>query len=376
MNIIVASGWGYPYKIHASNIKSEFLARGLQEAGDNVLFMDALWGTIDVKKVTYGVSETGVKYVSFPRYCGAFSVIPNIFNAIKVLRKHKKDKDGNVFISMFFFPIFPIELFISFITSYKRAMLYHELGQCIGRGFILSRVYGYLYDNYVPKKVHVIHPISHYLADRVEQYKKSVFIIPVLSTYDISYNVYVAKQFTYCVSASYLLRNTFILSAFAKVRSSYRDVKLVLVVNQIGDMLDDIYNALKVYGIENNTEVKMNLSQSALYETFASSLGLIIPLDPNSFQDKARFSQKIAEYVSTKRPIITSSVGEIPYYFEDKESAVIAEYSSNGYADAMEYLIKNSIDADKIGLNGYFVGEKHFNYKTIGKKLAKFYKSI
>lgn len=376
MNIIIASGWGYPHKIHASNVKSEFIARGLQEAGANVLFMDALWGTLGVKKVTYGVSANGINYVSFPRYCGVLSVIPNIFNAIKVLRKHKIDKDGNVFISMFSFPIFPIEWFITLVTSYKRAMIYHEWGQCMGNGSKLSNIYGKLNDYYVPKRVHIIHPISHYLEEWSKQYKKPIFNIPILSSFDIKYNVPVKAQFTYCVSAMYLHRNTDILYAFKNTIDTHKEAKLILVVNQVGNMLPAIQDTLKTIGIAESTEVKMGLTQKELFETFAASLGLIIPLDPNNFQDKVRFSQKIAEYISTSRPIITSAVGEIPYFFRHKDNALIVEYSSSGYSDAMTFLLENKTESDRIGRNGYLVGEQYFNYKTIGKQVLSFYKKI
>ena len=78
-------------------------------------------------------------------------------------------------------------------------------------------------------------------------------------------------------------------------------------------------------------------------------MGLLIPLDPNSLADIARFSQKIAEYVSTSRPIITSNVGEIPYYFKDKENAIICEYSAKSYADAMLLLQNDGTLANVLG---------------------------
>ena len=61
-----------------------------------------------------------------------------------------------------------------------------------------------------------------------------------------------------------------------------------------------------------------------LIEIYESSLGLLIPLDPNSLADIARFSQKIAEYLSSSRPVITNNVGEIPYYFTDRKDIIIS----------------------------------------------------
>ena len=139
--------------------------------------------------------------------------------------------------------------------------------------------------------------------------------------------------------------------------------------------MDTMYQLIKNINIK-NIEIKTQIPQEELYRIYDESLGLLIPLDPNSLQDKARFSQKIAEYVGSKRPLITNNVGEISHYFIHQETAEIISYDVNGFYKGMKELINNHSLADKIGEKGFEVGEKYFNYKTISDSIQSFLKTI
>lgn len=76
--------------------------------------------------------------------------------------------------------------------------------------------------------------------------------------------------------------------------------------------------------------------------------------------------------MASKRPIITSNVGEIPYYFKDNETAKIVPYSVEGYFNGMKTLAENHNLADKIGAGGYNVGCEKFDYEKVGKEMKSF----
>ena len=134
-----------------------------------------------------------------------------------------------------------------------------------------------------------------------------------------------------------------------------------------------IENLSNCIGHIKNVEILQNLSKEHLFSLYAEASGLFIPLDPNNIQDKVRFSQKIAEYVSTKTPIITVNVGEIPYYFKNMESAIVMEeLNPQSLAKSINYIINNKEFAKEIGKNGYKVGEKYFSAKVVMKKFENF----
>jgi len=76
-----------------------------------------------------------------------------------------------------------------------------------------------------------------------------------------------------------------------------------------------------------------NIPYATLISLYKSADLLIIPLR-NNIQDVARFPHKVSEYTASKRPLISSKIGELKHYFVNKESALLAvEYSVNMYVD-------------------------------------------
>ena len=125
--------------------------------------------------------------------------------------------------------------------------------------------------------------------------------------------------------------------------------------------------------MEHEILIKRKLPYKELLRLYSDAIALIIPLDPDSEQDKARFSQKIAEYTSSKTPIITNWVGEIPYYFHQGKDVVIAQdYSEKGFSDVFLWCLSHKQELLEIGYHGYQIGKENFNYKKMGIELFNF----
>ena len=105
---------------------------------------------------------------------------------------------------------------------------------------------------------------------------------------------------------------------------------------------------------------------------YKKSVALIIPLDPKSVAYKARFSQKIAEYLSSSRPVITNNVGEIPYYFTDRKDIIIADYTVKGFLKAMLFAISDKEAATKIGEQGFLKGRQEFGIDNNCNRIIDF----
>jgi glycosyltransferase involved in cell wall biosynthesis len=93
-------------------------------------------------------------------------------------------------------------------------------------------------------------------------------------------------------------------------------------------------------------------------------------------QDKARFPQKIAEYVASGSPIITNSIGEISYYFNNNNAILTKYYTVEAYFNAMQWVIENPEKAKEIGKKGKETGYINFHYKNIANQYAAFLNSI
>lgn len=102
----------------------------------------------------------------------------------------------------------------------------------------------------------------------------------------------------------------------------------------------------------------------------------MIPLRPDR-QDKARFSHKIGEYLSSGRPIVTGRVGEISHYFEHRKNAFIADdYTPEAYATLLSMIANDRDLANEVGRAGRELGENSFGYQQHGQKIAAFFSNL
>lgn len=152
-------------------------------------------------------------------------------------------------------------------------------------------------------------------------------------------------------------------------------INLTLVLNGPQHLLNDVQDYINEIGLKDRDIIKTSLPYKKLLEEYRRGQALIIPLDPNYDQDKARFSQKIAEYLSTKSAILTNKVGEINFYFKDDE-IITCDYNETSFADAFKWIETHKENCRKIGSNGYKRGATDFNYKSVGKALRSFLESL
>lgn len=375
MNVIFMVSDRYPHKFTANNIKAELVAMGLQEAGCKVAMLDGLWGSKGYSKPEYGTSEKGIDYCILPRI-GKYSAFIHNIPIIWRYLKERRDEDGNhLCMSLTIYPFFFIIWGMAVLLGYKRSNLFHEWDPSCFKKYSLmwfeAEVRGYTFGWFL----NYIFPISHVLGKKCAFFRRRTFTIPVLASYDRNVKLCGQKvSFTFCGNAGYLVRNSLVLDAFKNIVSKNQDVKLNLVLFGLESSMSAVKTIVKTMGIEESVCIFTQIPQQELYDIYDSSIGLLIPLNPDNMQDHARFSQKIAEYVASKRPIITSNVGEIPYYFENGKNALVVDYNAESYSNAMLKLIDDSRFADELGEAGYMVGIQYFDYKKCGRELANFIK--
>lgn len=369
---------GYPFKFTANNSKGEFIALGLKEAGCTVTIIDNMHGSKGVSSIQQGVSSSGIPYVIFPRigkYTAFLRNIPRVWSTLKTL-KHKNDKN-HLLMGMMDYPLFIIVAVMGMVLGYKRSTLFHEWHIGIKQTNYFWKIEAYLKDKTFGYFLNAIFPIGHYLQQKALKFKKPMLLVPVLASFKRKVNSNTSKNcFTFCGHAAYLIRNQIIINAFKEVVKKHSTIKLILILVGTETQKAKVQEILADKGISNSVQIKSKLPQNELYSIYDSSLGLLIPLNPNNLQDKARFSQKIAEYTTSHRPIITSNVGEIPYYFKNNESAIIVPFTTEGYANGMLSLIEDINKGDIIGENGYQIGYSHFNYKEVGEKMKVFLEKL
>lgn len=370
MNIIfIDSTDNYPIEFSARNTKVGLLCKGFLLQGANVSVVNSRSG-----KEVYHLKvfrHEGIKCFLFSK-----NFYKNFFRQIILLKKLRCSISENiVIITSTFFPLFVIDAITCKILGYKVFMLFHELRATIrSNKNILKKIDGLLLDRFSGYFVDGIFPISKYLEEKALKYRKITYKLPILADFSTQepQKTVNLDYFLYCGNAKYYEPIKIILQSYKSFRLNNSNVKLKLVL--YGDK-SDIVNYIKVNSIE-GVEIHQSLNYSLLNEFYRNALCLLIPLDPNSLQDVARFSQKIAEYLSSKRPILTTKVGEVPFYFEDGENAYIAkEYSVESFCESLKYIAGNPEKSNEIGLRGYQTGVEKFNFINHSYNVVKLMKS-
>ena len=236
--------------------------------------------------------------------------------------------------------------------------------------WLYTKAFGYFSDAFLP--------ISEYIINKILKYNKPYLKIPVLADYSNKPEIIARENYyLYCVSANYYRVILPLIDAYNIYRTNFNgNNKLILVLGGTEINFKRVCDYINNIKLEPFIITKRQIPYNELLDLYRKAQALLIPLDPLNEQDHARFSQKIAEYLSVGTPVLSNNVGEISFYFKDKENIVLAEYSKEGFAESMKWFDDNSDLIDKIGLAGYYLGKEKFNYSLCGKELHNFLLTI
>lgn len=370
----------YGYCFCASNTKVEFMARGLVEQGASVTIINSVVGNKYVsERIVIHKKDVG-DVVSYPKKGNQLvSWLKNWKSIEKDIASLKQNDAKNVVIlEVADFHIYILYCYIARKYGYKVVVISHEWLPTVTTVHPLRRPSYALYTKMFWKYVDGILPISEYIIDKIKPFGKPYIKVPVLSEFNGKFTEKNdCRYFMYCVSGGYFRVIKTVLDAFENFHvMDTKGFKLILVLSGTEKSIRDVEDYIKDNELNSIVEICHQLPYDELCRLYRNASALLIPLNPNSEQDHARFSQKIAEYVSSSAPIISCSVGEVPLYFKDKESAILCDYNKLGFENAFRWIAEHEDEARQIGLNGYDIGDKYFNYKVVGGELYHFLDKI
>lgn len=378
--VFINATYGYPHKFSAGNTKVEFMAKGLLANGAQITVINQPEGETDLTTVRDETTE-GIRHISFPRRKSKYvSIFINSIVLIRVLKGLKVKNAQNVLINDFsLFPTFLFHTFLAFCFGYKKVSIFHEWHYSFPHKGIKG-VSNKLIDRYFGRYADGILPISKFLEEKASRFKKPMLKVPVLADFNAingGGTTPARGYFLYCGHSRFFRLIRIIIDAFQLFVEEKGTQDLILVLG--GDVADveKVRNYIAGLGLQSRVKILTQVPYSELIANYKHALALLIPLDPANKQDQARFSQKIAEYLSVGRPLITVNVGEVSNYFIDKTNAFIAhDFTVAEFLKQLKYVSENPELADRVGLNGYNMGSEAFDYRPNGQKLYYFLESL
>lgn len=213
--------------------------------------------------------------------------------------------------------------------------------------------------------------------------EKNILVLPNVT--DVSYfkkqnsSPFREGKFTigYCGTPTYKDGIDDLLAGFAELCKIRSDVHLLI----IGDatfgktLVPELTNKTEQLGIINQVSFTglVTLNEVAGYLNACQILALTRPA---GIFAEAGFPTKLGEYFACGKPVLITAVGDIPYYFINKEHAIIVQPGDiEGISSGFNELIDNKSLADSITENAEKWLLKNLDFQSLSGKLHNFIKS-
>lgn len=376
---------GFPYGM-ASVQRTLLTFKGLQASGSRAIVINKIshHQYTDKKKVK---KFEGLLYVNTSLFNSRpsfflkrnFNKISGYFGELIFLFKKRKKIDTAILYSNYFLE-YPYYFLLSRIFGFKLIVQYVEMFSAIpGRSSFFTKINDRFIDNYVGWFCDGVIAISDYLLLHIKKIspKKPVLKIPVMADFTKINAIAIPASkpyIMYCGTIYYFEVIVFIMSVFTLLKENKKyEGQLLLIISGDHDTNRQKFDSLiKDSKFKDDIVIKSNIAHDELLAAYAAADVLLIPLR-NTIQDIARFPHKIGEYTASRRPILSTNIGEIKTCFKDNVSALLADdYSIEAYYNKLVSCFNSYAKMDEIGQAGYCVGLNHFEYITQGKEIRNF----
>jgi len=293
-----------------------------------------------------------------------------IVNAISLLSKiHNQNPiDAVLTFSQKFSQNFPVYLF----TRFKKVTFIRENNEfpriVLKRGNSSLNFYEILYFSLVNRLYDGYIYISKALVEFNRPFigeNMPVIIVPIIvdnERFDMQHIGH-EKQITYCGNLFGDKDGVKILiSAFARIHKIFPDYILRLI--------GDISNKTEYANLVDFAEEKGILSKieftGFVHRTIIPALlkqsSLLVLARPDNIQAKGGFPTKLGEYLATGRPVLVTSVGDIPDYIHDGVNGFLAKPGSvEDFAEKLILVLSNYSKSERIGIKGKKLTQKDFD---------------
>jgi glycosyltransferase involved in cell wall biosynthesis len=310
--------------------------------------------------------------------------IQGLVGELMFLYKRRKKIKSAIFYTEYFSELVYYRI-LSKLFGFSLVIQYVEYRSSIAnRNSFITKINDKLFDNYCHKFCDGVIVISEFLKDKIRQKDNRLPMIKIPAICDFQdFEIIDAakldfKYFLYCGTIAYLPVIYFVLDFFEKAKDQKLYTGKLMCVIGGGNIenFNVIEKRINESKYKQDIVLYKNLPYKDIIPLYKAADLLLIPLR-NNIQDIARFPHKVSEYTASRRPLISSKIGELNHYFVDNESALLAsEYDIDMYVERLRQMRDNNISFDEIGRKGYEVGYNNFHYESNTEAIKIFFKTI
>lgn len=162
-----------------------------------------------------------------------------------------------------------------------------------------------------------------------------------------------------------------LVRAFHLARQRNPDMRLRIVGYGSEAQRSTLAALVAELGIPEQVEISAAIPQEEVPAILAGADVLVL-CRPLSRQAAYGFPTKLAEYLASARPVITTITSDIGHYLRDKETAYLVPPNDiQAFADAMVSAASDPVGRETIGKNGWQIAERCFNAEICGARFAE-----
>src|SRR3972149_3433106 len=267
---------------------------------------------------------------------------------------------------------------ISYFSSKKHIMLLHDVYSVdpnfwkewkkqkgnSGLNALLGRL---LEKIYVNSRYAAIHTVSEASRDDLIKFgiKKPIYVIhnaiPIKEAEAVKTNPY---QFVYVGRLVFYKNIQVVIRALKLVKEKFPKINLIIIGK--GPYRNDLEKLVEQYSLQNNVTFKGHVSEEEKNHIIASSHALVFP---SLFEG---FGLVILEAFMQKNPVLVSDIRPLSdIVVHQKTGLVLPINDEKAWAEAIEHILENLQEAQKMGENGRKVLEERYVHEKMNRKILE-----
>ncbi|MDY0151565.1 MAG: glycosyltransferase family 4 protein [Candidatus Cloacimonas sp.] len=159
--------------------------------------------------------------------------------------------------------------------------------------------------------------------------------------------------------------------SFAKIK--HPELKLVIMGdNSHKKRMHQIDEALESTNCRDSVIFTGRIPWEVMHQILCGAAALVLA-KPKNIQNEGAFPTKLGEYLACGKPVLTTSVGDIPLFLKHKENALLSRPNDPiGFADNITLCLNDTTLKAKIAKNGLALAETVFSHANSAQELLNF----
>lgn len=376
-NIVIVNTLPFPSGAASVNRILSY-SKGLVEIGNNVTVYSTSYGVDTLVHDINGIHYKAFRTISNAKIKNVHSLFTALFRLLKTLFSSREHVDVVILVSNSLLLIYPL-FFVTKISNIKFVQEKSEFPFVLNYNSFFGKLFAKFYVSTTYRLfdglIIMTHKLSEYFKDKIRKDCKTIVVPMTVEPERFAGNseIQLGDYIAYCGDIGGNkdgVQN--LITAFSYIAEDFPNLKLILIG---GSKNPNERSNLESYvkQIKCNNVIFHGMVSRDEIPTLLTNAKLLALARPSSLQSTGGFPTKLGEYLSTGKPSIVTSVGDIPLYIEDgKHAFLVSPDDNHAFAEKIRFVMNNYEQALNIAEHGKSLVNETFNYKVQAERINEY----